>query len=200
MDELKASPLDRLVHAFARLPGIGTKTATRLAYHILKAKPDYAANFAAALSELHLKTGFCRICQNFSETEICEFCQDQKRDVHLLLVVESPEDLLAIEKVGEFKGHYHILHGALSPLNGIGPDDLKIKELLKRLADQPVQEVILAMNSNVEGEATCLYLSKLLKPMQIAVTRLSTGIPVGGGIEYLDPLTLQRAIEARVPF
>ncbi len=192
-----ASPIDRLVHYLSQLPGIGEKTATRLTFFILRQKPGYAKELSAALADLHDKVSLCRRCQNLTEQNPCRLCADPKRDAQTVLVVETPQDLLAIERSQSYRGQYHILHGAISPLEGVGPDDLKIAELLARLSGEGLAEVILATNPNVEGEATALYLMKILAPLGVKVTRIASGVPVGGGIEYLDPLTLKRAIEGR---
>lgn len=197
---MTASPIEKLVHALSQLPGIGEKTATRLAFFILKRPSDYAEDLARALLDLHAQVGFCEFCQTLTQVNPCELCTDPKRDVHTLLVVESPQDLMAIEQSNSFHGRYHVLHGVISPLEGVGPEDLKVKELMARIAPEKVQEVILGMNPNVEGEATALYLSKLLNPLGIQVTRLASGMPVGSGIEYLDSMTLQRALEGRTKF
>jgi len=192
-----ASPIDRLVHYLSQLPGIGEKTATRLTFFILRQKPGYAKELSAALADLHDKVSLCKRCQNLTEQNPCRLCADPKRDAKTVLVVETPQDLLAIERSQSYRGQYHILHGAISPLEGVGPDDLKIAELLARLSGEGLAEVILATNPNVEGEATALYLMKILAPLGVKVTRIASGVPVGGGIEYLDPLTLKRAIEGR---
>jgi len=195
-----ASPIDRVVHYLSQLPGIGEKTATRLTFFILRQKPAFAKELAAALGDLHDKVSLCKRCQNLTEENPCRLCSDPKRDPKTVLVVESPQDLLAIERSQSYRGLYHILHGAISPLEGVGPDDLKISELLSRLGSEGIQEAILATNPNVEGEATALYLLKILTPLVPRVTRLASGVPVGGGIEYLDPLTLRRALEGRQLF
>lgn len=192
-----ASPIESLIHYLSQLPGIGEKTATRLTFFILRQKKSYALELAAALGALHEKVGFCRRCQNLTEENPCRLCADPKRDAKTLLVVESPQDMLAIERSLSYRGLYHILHGAISPLEGVGPNELKISELLGRLAPEGIEEVILATNPNVEGEATSLYLQKILLPLGVKVTRIASGVPVGSGIEYLDPLTLKKALEGR---
>jgi recombination protein RecR len=191
------TPIDRLVHSLSRLPGIGEKTATRLAFFILKQNSDYAKELAAALAELHATARFCGRCQNLTQRDPCKICDDSRRDAGVVLVVETPQDMMAVERSHFFRGSYHILHGAISPLEGVSPQDLKITELLARIEPEGVREVILGTNPNVEGEATSLYLSKLLVPLGVKVTRLASGMPVGSGIEYLDPLTLQKALEGR---
>lgn len=192
-----ASPIERLVHYLSQLPGIGEKTATRLTFFILRQKSAYAKELSAALADLHEKVSLCKRCQNLTEQNPCRLCADSKREARTVLVVETPQDLLAIERSQSYRGQYHILHGAISPLEGVSPDDLKIAELLARLNQEGIEEVILATNPNVEGEATALYLVKILAPIGVKVTRIASGVPVGGGIEYLDPLTLKRAIEGR---
>ncbi len=192
-----APPLARLVEAFERLPGIGHKTAQRLAFHILNAPKEEAENFAEALVEAKEKIHYCSVCQNLTDDEVCEICTSSKRDRKVICVVESVRDLLAMERTKEYHGMYHVLHGALSPLDGIGPDDLKIRELLVRLSKEPVEELIMATNSNVEGEATAMYLCKLVQPFNIKVTKIAHGIPVGGDLEYADEMTLAMALEGR---
>lgn len=192
-----APPLARLIEAFEKLPGIGQKTAQRLAFYMLNAPKEEAQNFAEALLEAKEKIHYCSVCQNLTDDDICEICASTKRDRTVICVVESVRDLLAMERTHEYRGMYHVLHGALSPLDGIGPDDLKIKELLVRLSKEPVEELIMATNSNVEGEATAMYLCKLVQPFNIKVTKIAHGIPVGGDLEYADEMTLAMALEGR---
>jgi recombination protein RecR len=187
-------PIARLQALLARLPGIGERTAQRLAFHILDAAPEYARDLAGALRDVGEKVKLCTTCCNLTEADPCSFCSDPRRDAKTLCVVESVPDLLAIERTHEYRGRYHVLHGALSPLEGIGPDRLKIKELLKRL---PVDEVIIATDPDVEGEATALYLARLLRPLGARVTRIAQGVPMGGDLEYADQATLARAMAAR---
>lgn len=193
---MSTSPIDKLVHSLSRLPGIGEKTAIRLAFFILQQKSSYARELGQNLLDLHENILFCEKCQNLTQLSPCKTCSDPKREGHVLLVVETPQDMLALERSHYYRGTYHILHGAISPLEGIKPEHLKIKELLARIHPEEIEEVILGTNPNVEGEATALYLSDLLTPL-VQVTRLATGLPAGSGIEYLDPLTLQRALEGR---
>lgn len=192
-----APPLARLIEAFEKLPGIGHKTAQRLAFHVLNASKEEAQNFAEALVEAKEKIHYCSVCQNLTDDDVCDICTSTKRDRTVICVVESVRDLLAMERTHEYRGMYHVLHGALSPLDGIGPDDLKIKELLIRLSKEPVEELIMATNSNVEGEATAMYLCKLVQPFNIKVTKIAHGIPVGGDLEYADEMTLAMALEGR---
>lgn len=192
-----APPLARLIEAFEKLPGIGHKTAQRLAFYMLNAPKSEAEEFAAALVEAKEKIHYCSVCQNLTDDKICEICASPKRDRTVICVVEGVRDLLAMERTQEYHGLYHVLHGALSPLDGIGPDDLKIKELLLRLSKEPVEELIMATNSNVEGEATAMYLCKLVQPFGIKVTKIAHGIPVGGDLEYADEMTLAMALEGR---
>lgn len=194
-----SSPIEKLVHYLSQLPGIGEKSATRLAFFILRQKSDYARELAAALSQLHQEVRLCERCQNLTQENPCRHCQDPKRDGGTVLVVETPQDMLALERSQGYRGLYHILHGSISPLEGVRPDDLKIKELLARIQPEGITEVILATSSNVEGEATALYLSKLLLALGVKVTRIASGVPVGSGIEYVDPLTLKRALDGRQP-
>lgn len=192
-----SSPLDRVIQELSKLPGIGEKTATRLAFYLLKAPKSYVESLSQSIIELIQRIQFCNNCQNFTEKNPCRICSDEKRNSKVLLVIEGPQEMRAIEQAGGYRGHYHILHGALSPLDRIGPEDLKIKELLNRLYEKTIEEVILATNPNVEGEATSLYLAKLIKPLHLKVTRIATGIPVGSDLEYIDSMTLQKAIEGR---
>ncbi len=190
-------PLNRLVAQLAKLPGIGEKTAQRLAFHILRAPAEYARDLSTAIREVVEKVRLCTRCFSLTDQELCGFCQDQRRDERVVCVVEGLSDLMAIERTREFKGRYHVLHGVLSPLEGVGPDQLRIKELLTRLQSGQIEEVIVATNPDVEGEATALYLTRLLKPMGIRVTRIAQGVPMGGDLEYADQATLARALSAR---
>jgi recombination protein RecR len=192
-----SSPLDHLIQELSRLPGIGEKTATRLAFYILRSPKAYAETLSQTLKEVVNEIRFCSVCQNFTQADPCRICADPKRDRSVILVVEGPQEMRSIEQGKTFRGLFHILHGALSPLDHIGPEDLKIKELIGRLSQDQVREVILATNTNVEGEATALYLIKLIKPLGVRVSRIASGIPVGGDLEYIDSLTLQKAIEGR---
>lgn len=193
-----AESVDQLAEQFAQLPGIGRKTAYRLALFVLKMSREEVVTLARALVNVKDKVRYCSVCSNITENDPCGICSNQKRDRHVICVVEEPSDVLALEKTNEFKGLYHVLGGALSPLDGIGPDDLRVKELLARLSVTPAEEIILAMNPNVEGEATTLYLSKLLKPLVPRVTRVARGLPVGSDLEYADQATLSRALEGRI--
>ena len=190
-------PLQKLADQFEKLPGIGHKTAGRLAYHILSRSQSEAKAFADAIIEAKEKIRYCSCCQNLTDTELCPLCSDSSRDRSVICVVEDPRDVMAFERTREFNGIYHVLHGAISPLDGIGPDNLHIKELMSRLAGDEVKEIIMATNPTVEGEATASYLSRLIRPMGIKVTRLAYGIPVGGDLEYADEITLSRALEGR---
>jgi recombination protein RecR len=190
-------PLNRLVAQLAKLPGIGEKTAQRLAFHILRSPSEYARDLSQAIQELVTKVRLCSRCFALTEAELCSFCQDPRRDERLLCVVEGVADLMAVERTREFRGRYHVLHGVLSPLEGIGPEQLRIKELLRRLGDGSADEVIVATNPDVEGEATALYLTRLLKPMGIRVSRLAQGLPMGGDLEFADQATLAKALSAR---
>ncbi|HOT95850.1 MAG TPA: recombination mediator RecR [bacterium] len=190
--------VERAIHELSKMPGIGRKSAQRLVFFLLKRPAEEIAGLAQALNELHEKVRYCSHCFNITEQDPCPICSDERRDRRLICVVEEANDVVALEKTGEFRGLYHVLGGALSPLDGVGPDDLKIRELLVRLPEG-VEEVILATNPNTEGEATALYLARLLKPMQIKLSRIARGIPVGADIEYADEMTLARAMAGRVP-
>jgi recombination protein RecR len=193
-----AAPLARLIEAFHRLPGIGPKTAQRLAYHVLRAPRDEAEALAVALLEVKDRIQLCAICQNVTEQDPCTVCDDPTRDASTICVVEEPLDILAIERAGGFDGRYHVLHGSLSPMDGVGPEQLKIRELLQRLRSADVTEIILATNPNLEGEATATYLARVLNPIGVHVTRLAHGLPVGADVEYADERTLSRALQHRV--
>jgi len=186
-----------LVDELGRLPGIGPKSAQRIAFYLLKAAPEDAHRLARAIVEAKERVSWCRRCFNFAEGELCVYCRDDRRDSTLLCVVEEPRDIVAVERTQEYRGRYHVLLGAISPIEGIGPDQLKVKELLARVNDEGVKEVILATNPNIEGEATAMYLARLLKPLGLRVTRIASGLPVGGDLEYADEVTLGRALEGR---
>jgi recombination protein RecR len=186
-----------LVDELGRLPGIGPKSAQRIAFYLLKAAPEDARRLARAIVEAKERVSWCRRCFNFAEGDLCVYCRDDRRDPTLLCVVEEPRDIVAVERTQEYRGRYHVLLGAISPIEGIGPDQLKVKELLARVGDEGVQEVILATNPNIEGEATAMYLARLLKPLGLRVTRIASGLPVGGDLEYADEVTLGRALEGR---
>ena len=186
-----------MIRELAKLPGIGEKTASRLAFHVLRAPGDYARDLAQALVEVKDKIRLCSTCMNLTEQDPCALCSDARRDPSLVAVVATPPDLYAIERTGGFRGRYHVLHGVLSPLEGIGPDDLRIKELLTRVGRGEVKEIIVATSPNVEGEATALSLAKVLRPLGVRVTRIASGLAVGGELEYADGVTITRALEAR---
>ncbi len=190
-------PLTELIAQFERLPGIGRKTAQRLAYSILEQPPERAEKFAEALVNARRKIHFCKVCQALTDMDTCAICADTERDHSVICVVAEPKDVIAFERTREYNGTYHVLHGVISPLDGIGPEQLRIKELMARLSDSGVTEIIMATNPTVEGEATASYLSRLIKPLGIKVTRLAYGIPVGGDLEYADEYTLARALEGR---
>ncbi|HUK68299.1 MAG TPA: recombination mediator RecR [Streptosporangiaceae bacterium] len=189
--------IQNLIDELGQLPGVGPKGAQRIAFHLLAADPADARRLAAALLEVKDRVRFCRSCGNVAEEEECRICRDTRRDPAVICVVEEPKDVVAIERTREFRGTYHVLGGAISPIDGIGPDDLRIKELMTRLADGTVTELILATDPNLEGEATATYLARLVKPMGLRVTRLASGLPVGGDLEYADEVTLGRAFEGR---
>ncbi|MFC1410830.1 recombination mediator RecR [Streptacidiphilus sp. N1-12] len=186
-----------LIDELGRLPGVGPKSAQRIAFHILQSDPVDVRRLASALNEVKEKVRFCAVCGNVSESERCRVCLDARRDPTVICVVEEPKDVVAVERTREFRGRYHVLGGAISPIDGVGPDDLRIRELMTRLADGVVTELILATDPNLEGEATATYLARLLKPMGLRVTRLASGLPVGGDLEYADEVTLGRAFEGR---
>lgn len=192
------APLAKLIEHFRSLPGIGAKSAVRLAYHVLDMEPAKAKALASAITEARERIGFCPICCNLTDVSPCQICSSAKRDHSIICVVEQPQDVAAIERMHSYQGMYHVLHGALSPLDGIGPDRLRVKELLNRLNDAAVQEVIIATDPDVEGEATSMYLARLLKPLGLKVTRIAHGLPVGGDLEYADEITLVKAMENRV--
>jgi len=189
--------LENLIDGFASLPGIGRKSAQRLAFHILSLPAGEAERFAGAVLEAREKVHTCPVCQNLTEEELCPVCASDRRDRSVVCVVSEPRDVLSIERSREYNGLYHVLHGALSPMNRIGPEDLRIRELLARMADGEIREVIMATNPDTEGEATAMYISRLLKPLEVKVTRLGFGVPVGGNLEYADDATLLRALEGR---
>ncbi len=195
--EFYAAPIARLIEEFEKLPGIGHKTAQRLAFHVLNSSQENVENLANALIDARMKVKHCSTCHNISDSDLCPVCSNDRRHVNIICVVEDPKDVIAMERTREYKGTYHVLHGAISPMDGIGPNDIKIKELLDRIKDGKVDEVILATNPNVEGEATAMYISKLLKPLGIKTTRIAHGIPVGGNLEYTDEVTLSKALEGR---
>ena len=186
-----------LIDELGRLPGVGPKSAQRIAFHLLQADPIDVKRLVSALVEVKDKVRFCSICGNVAQEEQCRICRDERRDRALICVVEEPKDVVAIERTREFRGRYHVLGGAISPIEGIGPDDLRIRELLTRLASDEITEIILATDPNLEGEATATYLARLLRPMGVRVTRLASGLPVGGDLEYADEVTLGRAFEGR---
>lgn len=191
------APLQNLIDQFERMQGIGNKTAQRMAFYVLGLSEKEASEFARAITDAHTKIKQCKICCNLAEDELCPICKNESRDKSVICVVEDPRDVAAIERTNEYKGTYHVLHGAISPMDNIGPDQIRIKELVARLGDDTVEEVIMATNPTVEGEATAMYISRLLKPMGITVSRLAYGVPVGADLEYADEVTLSRAIEGR---
>jgi recombination protein RecR len=192
-----AAPVARLIQEFHKLPGIGPKSAQRLTYYLLRAPQEEAQALAQAILEVKEKIAFCTVCENVTDTDPCLICADSQRDQSIICVVEEPLDILALERSGSYHGLYHVLHGVISPMDGVGPEDLKVEELLGRLKGGAVSEVILATNPNLEGEATAMYLNRLLRPLGVRVTRLARGLPTGADLEYADDLTLARAIEGR---
>jgi recombination protein RecR len=192
-----AEPLARLIQEFKRLPGIGQKSAQRLAFHVLRASQEDADRLVTAVLDVKSKLGLCRVCNNISDSELCTFCLDPHRDRTVICVVEEPHLVLPVETTRQFSGLYHVLHGAISPLRGMGPDQLRIKNLLERLESGEVREIILATNPNVEGEATAAYLARLMKPLGLKVTRIAMGIPVGSDLEFADEVTMTKSLENR---
>lgn len=191
-------PLKNLITEFAKMPGIGRKSAQRLAYYVLSLDDNQALALARAIEKLKEEVHLCPKCFNITDLEVCEICTSPKREQNIICVVENPKDIIAIEKTREYRGLYHVLHGVISPMDGVGPEDIKVKELLVRLGEVNAEEVILAMNPNIEGEATAMYLSRLIKPLGIKVTRLARGIPMGGELEFADEYTLVSALKGRV--
>jgi recombination protein RecR len=194
---MAADPIARLVQQLAKLPGIGEKTATRLAFFVLRAPETLARELAAAIVDVKEKIRLCSSCMNLTEEDPCALCRDPRRDEHAVCVVAHPTDLIAIERSGGFRGRYHVLHGVLSPLDGIGPDDIRLRELVTRLGEGKIDEVIVATSPNVEGEATALYVSRVVKPLGVRVTRIASGVPIGGELEFADGVTISRAMEGR---
>lgn len=194
---ITAKPISRVVDELGRLPGVGPKTAQRLAYHLLRAPAEQAEALAEAIMELKQKVVLCSECFNIAESSPCDTCSNPTRERSRICVVEEPLDMVAIERTGQYRGLYHVLHGALSPIEGIGPDDIKVRELLQRVGTQQVEEVILATNPNLEGDATAMYLTRLIQPLGVIVTRLARGLPVGGDLEYADEITLSNALAGR---
>ena len=192
-----AAPIARLLEELERLPGIGPKSAQRLAYHILRGDAEAASRLADAIVEVKRAISFCERCFNFAENDLCEICADPTRDQSLICVVEEPRDVVAVERTGEFRGTYHVLQGAISPIDGIGPDQLRVRELVDRVGRGGIVEAIIATDPDIEGETTALYLARLLKPLGVRVTRIASGLPVGGDLEYADEVTLGKALEAR---
>ncbi len=192
-----AEPVARLIEEFGKLPGIGPKTAQRLAFHLLNRDPGESRELARAIVDAREKIRYCSVCSNLTVNDPCNTCRDESRNRSVICVVEEPRDVVAVERTREFKGLYHVLQGTISPMEGVGPDELKIKELLARLQDSAVREIIVATNPNIEGEATAMYLARLIKPLGIKVTRIAHGLPVGGDLEYADEVTLSKAFEGR---
>jgi recombination protein RecR len=192
-----AEPVAKLIEELSKLPGIGPKTAQRLAFFILNVSNDYAKNLAKSIVDAKEKIRYCTVCCNLTDIDPCNICRSHHRDKSLLCVVQDPKDVVAFERTGEYKGYFHVLHGAISPMEGIGPSDLKIKELLARFQNNEITEVVLATNPNIEGEATAMYIAHIIKPLGIKVTRIAHGLPVGGDLEYADEVTLAKALEGR---
>ncbi|MBQ5152814.1 recombination mediator RecR [Macrococcoides caseolyticum] len=191
------APISKLIDSFMKLPGIGPKTASRLAFHVLDMKEDDVVGFAKALVDVKRELTYCSVCGHITDTDPCYICEDKTRDQSMICVVEETKDVIAMEKMREYKGLYHVLHGAISPMEGVGPEDINVPSLLTRLRDEHVQELILATNPNIEGESTAMYIARLVKPIGIKVTRLAHGLPVGGDLEYADEVTLSKAITGR---
>src|SRR5579872_2214898 len=192
-----AEPLARLINEFKRLPGVGQKSAQRLAFHVLRSSREDAGHLSQAILDVKDKLGLCSVCNNISDSDLCQFCRDPNRDPKVVCVVEEPPNIIGIETTRQFEGRYHVLHGALSPLRGIGPDALKIKNLVERIGQGEIEEVIIATNPTVEGEATAVYLARLLKPLGVRVTRIGMGVPVGSDLEFADEVTISKAMEGR---
>lgn len=193
-----STPINKLIEQLSHLPGIGAKSAQRLAFHLLNMPPDQVRQLTGAILNAREKVRYCKNCWTLTDQELCPICSNEKRDHQTIMVVENTRDLAAYEKTGKYEGVYHVLHGAISPMLGIGPDDIRLKELMTRLQTQDVKEVIIATNSSLEGETTAMYISRLLKPGGIKVTRIASGVPVGGDLEYIDEVTLLRALDGRV--
>ncbi|MFQ7473530.1 MAG: recombination mediator RecR [Anaerovoracaceae bacterium] len=192
-----AKPLNKLINELSKLPGIGGKTAQRLAFHILSMEDNDAFELSDAIRDAKSSMTYCSVCGNLTDSDPCSICMDESRDKSVICVVENPKDVAAMEKIREYKGYYHVLHGAISPMDGVGPDDINLKSLILRLQDENVKELIIATNPNIEGEATAMYIARLIKPSGIKVTRIAHGIPVGGDLEYADEVTLLKAVEGR---
>ena len=192
-----AKPLNKLINELSKLPGIGGKTAQRLAFHILSMDDKSAAELAGSITDAKKSMTYCSVCGNLTDTDPCVICSDESRDRSIICGVESPQDVVAMEKIREYRGYYHVLHGAISPMDGVGPDDINLKSLIVRLQNEEVKELVIATNPNIEGEATAMYIARLIKPSGIRVTRIAHGIPVGGDLEYADEVTLLKAMEGR---
>ena len=195
--DLYSGPINKLIEELAALPGIGNKSAQRLAFYIIGMSKPRVQQLSLAITEARENVHYCSVCQNLTDSDVCPVCRDPQRDHSTIMVVENPRDLAAYEKTGRYEGVYHVLHGAISPMLGIGPSDIRLKELMERLAREDVREVIIATNSSLEGETTAMYISRLIKPSGIKVTRIASGVPVGGDLEYIDEVTLLRALEGR---
>lgn len=195
--EYYSTPIAKLIEAFSKLPGVGRKTAQRLAFHVINMNIDDVKDLSESIYNAKQSVRYCKQCCNLTDRDKCNICNDNKRNPRVICVVEDPRDVIAMERTKEFKGLYHVLHGAISPLEGVGPEQIKIKELLIRVKDNDIDEIILATNPNIEGEATAMYISKILKPIGIKVTRIAHGIPIGGDLEYADEITLTKALEGR---